>query len=242
MEETQFNNEETEQTPVDNEVEEELDQESQDSHDHEPDKSLDSNIVALREANKRMQKERDEYARKLQEMEYNRQQENSRQQPQQKKEEESNYSPDDLVEWKVVQRELAKRDEQFKRYQQQTEASSTEIRLRNEYPDFDSIVSADNIQLLNQLEPELSESIGSNPNMYKKAVAAYKAIKRFSIASTSSDSDKVKKNSLKPKPTNATSPQTSDSPLSKANAFGNSLSEEQRKNIWREMQEITGRR
>jgi hypothetical protein len=167
----------------------------------------------------------------------------SRQQPQQKQQEEStNYSPDDLVEWKVVHRELSKRDEQFKRYQQQNEASSAEIRLRNEYPDFDSVVSAENIQLFNQLEPELAETIGSSTNMYKKAVAAYKAIKKLSIADNSSDRDRVKNNALKPRPTNATSSKSSDSPLSKANAFGTSLSEDQKKAIWKEMQEITGRR
>jgi hypothetical protein len=246
MEENQFDNEEVEQTHVENEVDQEADQEAgQESaqEDSSTDKSLDSNIVALREANKKAIKERDEYAKRLQDIEYYRQQEMSRQQPQQNQQDEStNYSPDDLVEWKVVQKELAKRDEQFKRYQQQNEASSAESRLRNEYPDFDSVVSAENIQLFNQLEPELAETIGSSTNMYKKAVAAYKAIKKLSIADNSSDRNRIKNNALKPKPTSSTSSKSSDSPLSKANSYGNSLNDEQKNALWKEMQEVTGRR
>jgi len=194
------------------------------------------NIRFLREEKERLQKERDDYQRRLWEYERQQQQQAVQAKPQ------DNYkqpAPDDLVEYKDVQRLLKERDEENKRYRAQAEAATTEARLRSKFTDFDSVVSPENISMLNSMEPELAESIGSNPNMYNKAIAAYKAIKRLAPKDTyTEEKDRVVRNVAKPRPSNAASPKGSDSPLSKANAFGRGLSDEQKKAIYQEMQDI----
>jgi len=205
------------------------------NQDTEKDNSKEFNIRRLREEKDRAQKERDEYYRRLQDLE--------KQALEAQKPKDESYTPpapDDLVEWRQVERELKRRDEENKRYRQQAELSSTEARLKAKFSDFDSIVSSENISLLNAMEPELAESIAANPNMYNKAIAAYKAIKRLTPKDNFiEDKDRVMKNTAKPRPSNAASAK-SDSPLSKANAFSKGLSKEQKERIYKEMQDIIG--
>lgn len=62
---------------------------------------------------------------------------------------------------------------------QKKEASSADERLRLKYPDFDQMLSEENVQYLLKNEPTLVESIKSNPDPYKQAEAAYRLAKRF---------------------------------------------------------------
>jgi len=196
------------------------------------------NMRALREEKERLQKQNEEYLRRLWELE--KQKEAQQAVPEEKYTE---PGPDELVEWKQVRRELKKRDDELLRYRQQMEASSVETRIKAQYADFDKIVSSDNISLLNTMEPELANSIASNPDMYSKAVAAYKAIKKLALPKDeyTEEKDRILRNTAKPRPSNSTASQSSDSPLTKANAFGKGLTEEQKRAYWKEMQEITGR-
>lgn len=189
----------------------------------------DINIRQLREAKDQAQKERDELMRRLQEIE---------QAKQQNVEEEAPLSPDDLVEWRYVQKELKAVREQLNTYQQQSTATATETALRTKYSDFDSIVTKDNIELLRTMEPELADSINANPNLYNKAVAAYKAIKRLNEYRTDQDKERALKNMHKPRASNAASPQSGDTPLSKAHGYGQRMTEERRKEVYEEMQRI----
>jgi DNA repair exonuclease SbcCD ATPase subunit len=189
------------------------------------------NIRALREDRERLQRERDEYYRRLQELENQRA-------PQQAPQQEpyTPPAPDDLVEWRQVERELKRRDEENERYRKQMEMASVEARLKSQFPDFDSIVSSENINRLNMEEPELAKSIGSNQDPYTQAVAAYRAIKRISPSHDAyrDEKEKITKNNSKPRPSNA----TSKSPLTNANAFGKGLTAEQKRAIYKEMQDI----
>ena len=189
------------------------------------------NIRALREDRERFQRERDEYYRRLQELENQRA---AQQAPQQ--EPYTPPAPDDLVEWRQVERELKRRDEENERYRKQMEMASVESRLKSQFPDFDSVVSTDSVNRLNREEPELAMSIGSNKDPYTQAVAAYRAIKRMSPAHDPfrDEKEKVVKNNAKPRPSNA----TSKSPLTKADSFGKGLTQEQKYAIYRELQDI----
>jgi len=158
---------------------------------------------------------------------------------------EINLGDDDLFEgkhYKKLQKQLKKQEETLKKYQEQAQLTSTEARLHAQYADFDKVVSPENIKILRETEPELAEALASTPDLYSKAVSAYKMIKKLGIYvkdNYEQDREIAKKNSLKPKPLASVSPQQGDSPLTKVNAFANGLTPELKKQLWREMEEAS---
>ena len=196
-------------------------------------KHNDINIRQLREEKEKAQRERDDLLRRLQEIEQKKQQ--------QPIEEETVLNPDDLVEWRHVQKRFKNMEDQLKSYQQQSTLSSTEIALKNKFNDFDQVVTYENIEILRTLEPEIAESISSNQNLYNKGAAAYKAIKRLLEEKDTLNKEKAVQNMQKPRPSNTASPQYGDSPLSKANSFGKRMTEERRKEVYQEMKRILGK-
>ena len=113
---------------------------------------VDKNFRYLRQQNELLQKERDEYYRVLKNIESNQKQ---KQMP----EEINNLGPDDLVEWKHVQRELNKVKEELNTYKQQSYQHSAEARLKAQYPDFDRVVNEASISALREQYPELAQSL-----------------------------------------------------------------------------------
>lgn len=67
----------------------------------------------------------------------------------------------------------------LKKELQTKEAATSDERLRMKYPDFDQVLSEENVQYLLKNEPTLVESVKSNPDPYKQAEAAYRLAKRF---------------------------------------------------------------
>lgn len=187
----------------------------------------------------RYERERDELYRKLQEVE------NKKQQPiQQKieeKEEEFNLAPDDYVEAKYLKkydRTIKELKEELNNYKQQTTIANVDAKLKAKYPDIDSVVSRENLEILKSEYPELSDSINSNQDLYSKASAAYTLIKRLGIAQEDhyvEDKIKAQKNATKPRPLASVNPQQGDSPLSKANSFANGLTDDLKAQLRREM-------
>jgi hypothetical protein len=150
----------------------------------------------------------------------------SQQAPQEEEEEEISVDADALVEGKhlsKVNKHIKKLEAQLHQYQQQTVLSATEMRLKTQYPDFDSIVSKDNLESLRLAYPEIAQTINSSSDLYSKAVSAYTMIKKLGINEESETFDEEKavihKNANKPKPSAVLKPQQGDSPLTKANAF-----------------------
>jgi len=150
---------------------------------------------------------------------------------------------DDLFEgkhYKKIQRQLKKQKEELDKYREQSNATSTEAKLRQKYNDFDSVLTAENIERLRASEPEIAQTISSTQDIYTKAVSAYKMIKKLGIYvedNFDKDREMAKQNSLKPKPLASVSPQRGDSPLTRANAFANGLTPELKANLLREMNE-----
>jgi hypothetical protein len=54
-------------------------------------------------------------------------------------------------------------------------------KLEAEFPDFNTVVTIENIFSLCESDPDLADSILANPNTYSQSVAFYRAIKRFGI-------------------------------------------------------------
>jgi hypothetical protein len=148
---------------------------------------------------------------------------------------------DDLAEGKHLKKinaHIKKLEEQVKGYQQQSSEIGVETKIKQQYPDFDKIVSKDNIELLRSLHPEIAQTINSSNDLYSKAVSAYTMIKKLGIVQEDNfqqDRDLAQKNAAKPKPLTSASPQQGDSPLSHANAFANGLTDDLKKQLYREM-------
>jgi hypothetical protein len=199
-------------------------------------KPIDRNWKQLRDKAERLERERDEAIRYAQDL-------HKKQQPAQEEDNEVTINPDELVEGKHLSRvnkKIQKLEQEVQKYQKLSQESTVELQLRSQFPDFDKVVTQETLQTLRENDPELAESINYNPNLYNKAAAAYKAIKKMAIYKEDTyepDRERAAKNAAKPKPLSTISPQQGDTPLSHANAFAQGLTDDLKKNLWKEMEE-----
>lgn len=130
----------------------------------------------------------------------------------------------------------------FNRVQQEIKSLKEELiqtRLKAQYPDFDAIVNVDNLSALREAYPELAATIQSSPDLYTQAASAYTLIKKFGLApdhEVIANKNRVAANYTKPRPASSLSPQQGQSPLSRANAFSEGLTDDLRKELLKEMQ------
>jgi hypothetical protein len=222
-------------------VQEEQQQESEPVETIESVKAM--NYRMMREAKERAERERDEamkYAMSFQQQK----------QKQVEPEVEEDYlsglgiDNDGLAEGKhlrQVLKEVRELKKELNSYKSKSTLDHVEVRLKTQYPDFDNVVTKDNIDTLASINPDLAEMIHNTPDMYKKAKIAYDMVKQLGIYKDRSfDNEKVvaHKNAAKPRPLASVSPQQGDTPLSKANAFANGpLSKEIKNQHYKEMLE-----
>jgi len=147
-------------------------------------------------------------------------------QPQEDAEEEIAVDADALVEGKhlsKVSKHIKKLEQQLQQYQQQSVVNATELRLKTQYPDFDNVVTRENLESLRLTYPEIANTINSSSDLYSKAVSAYTMIKKLGLTADVEDYAEEKavihKNANKPKPSAVLNPSQSESPMSKVNAF-----------------------
>ena len=109
------------------------------------------NWRSLREKAQKAERERDELLKKLQE------QQNSHKQQQ------DDYKPidDDLASGKDIKRIEKQQAQRIAQLEQQV----IESKLKSQYPDFDEVVNQDTLGMLQDVDPELAESLASNPNL-----------------------------------------------------------------------------
>jgi hypothetical protein len=120
----------------------------------------------------------------------------------------------------------------------QREASTMEERILAKYPDYEQVVTPENIELLKKTEPELALSLHSlEKDPYSQAIAAYKLMKKTAPAPSKVvpiERKKALENSQKPVSVQAVSKQSG---LNYASAFEGGLTPELRKQIYAEMQQ-----
>lgn len=199
----------------------------------------------LREKSSRAERERDEAMRRLSEYERMLAQQASQPKPQEAPEDDDiKLGDDELAEGKhlsKVGRKIKKLEEQLKQYQQQTTIQTTEARLKATYPDFEAVVTRENLEKFSAQYPELSSTINTSSNdIYAKAVSAYTMIKKFGITTEpvyEAEKIQAQKNAAKPRPLSSVSPQQGESALTRANAFANGLTNEVKEQLRREMEE-----
>ena len=161
--------------------------------------------------------------------------------------EEIRIQPDDLVEGKHLSRydkKIRKMEQQIREYQAKTYETTAETRIKQEFPDYDKVVTQESLYILQNQFPELAQSISSNPDLYSKAKAAHLAITKLGINpnDTSIQQETINKNVAKPKPLASIAPQQGDSPLTRANAFASGLTQELKDQLYKEALEAANSR
>jgi hypothetical protein len=223
-------------------IDQEIDVQSQPSQESD----YNRNMRAMREKAKQAEKERDEalrMAKKLSEMQ-EQYQKPVQQEPNNDYDVEDSdnlgINDDDLVEGKhlgKVAKQMRDLKKQLKQYQQQSNLASTEAKLKAQYPDFEQVLSKDNIDTFRYAYPELAATIDSTQDVYTKAVSAYTLIKKFGVyAPEVTEKERITKNISKPRAAVSITPQHGDSPISRANAFANGLTKDLQEQMFKEMQ------
>lgn len=202
------------------------------------------NIRMLREKSERMEREKMELERRLREYE-------EKMTPSAATSDEEDYTlnlgENDLAEGKhltKLQKQVKKQQESLLKMQQQTQAMLVETRLKAEHSDIDKVVTEENIKTLKELYPEIASTLNSSTDYYNKAKAAYTMIKKLGIHvedNFAQEREIVQRNAAKPRPLASVSPQQAESPLSRANAFANGLTDELKAQLFKEMTEAAKR-
>lgn len=155
---------------------------------------------------------------------------------------EISIQPDDLVEGKHLNKynkKLRKLEQQLSEYKNHSSELVAENRIKQEFPDFDKVVNEESLYILQTQFPELAQSIKSNPDLYSKAKAAHLAITKLGInpndVNINNNQNIIDKNLSKPRPVASIAPQVGDSPLTRANAFANGLTDELKQQLYKEM-------
>lgn len=190
----------------------------------------DKNFAALRDSKNKIEQERDDYLQRIKV--YEEQQKKAATPPKKEK----YRDPSDLAEYQDLM-DLRKEMEEAKSQQTQL---SMEIKLRQNFPDIDAVLSKENIAKFSSQEPELAAMLSENNNMYSKAAIAYKHIKRMNDGSASfqQERDAISANASKPRSSASVG---KASPISEVNDLI-SNPEERRKRLYREMQAASQRK
>lgn len=219
-------NEVDETTP---ETHEALPQEGDQSAQEDPQeknwRELRQTLKEFKNENKEIRRENQYLAQKLMEMDSGK---NSAAQ------EEEKFDEDELVTYKT----LKKYDQKLTQKIKAAESAAAVDRLKVQFKDFDEVVTAENVQYLQENEPELVASLQNLKNEpYKQAVAAYKLLKKTDYYTQKGGMEmkkRVEENSKKPASSHSARKGTA---LADANRFANGLTPDLKSQLWKEMQE-----
>lgn len=230
------------------EYEQEVEEESYEIEEEQPvqqvaKKGKDDNLRILRERAMKAEREREEalqYIKSLQQ---------TSQKPQQIQREEDDFEiavdDESLVEGKHLKeliqevKNLKKTVRQYEQKSLKNDQQTVELRLRNQFPDFDQVVTHDNLVQLRSMNPDLADTILKNEDQFKQAKLAYEMVKQLGIYQGQQFEEErriAQKNIAKPKPLTSLSPTRSENPLSRVNAFANApLTKEVKATMYQEM-------
>lgn len=141
---------------------------------------------------------------------------------------------------KSLKQELKNTKRQFEEYNQQNALTQAEMRLKNQFNDFDIIVTQDNLRKLEAQKPALYRTILSNPDVYDKGYAAYEFIKNGGILDNQYHEleKRVEENRSKPRSAANAAPQSGDTPLARVGDYDRRvLSEDRKDQLRRQVEE-----
>lgn len=114
----------------------------------------------------------------------------------------TDYDDDHDSEEKRIQREveriLSERDKKNASAEEERRKHEVPVRLRQDYNDFDKIVTTENLDYLEFKYPEVANALKHTPEGYDKWKNAYQAVKRF-VPSAGQDPKKAEDNLAKPR-------------------------------------------
>ena len=119
-------------------------------------------------------------------------------------------------------------------------ASTAEERIRMKYPDFDDVLTDENIQFLRENKPSLVRSVLANSDPYAQAEAAYELAKSFCPQNNSESRENMKKlEENKAKPLSSNAVKKPSSALDNAHAYtqDKQLTKEGRDYYYQQMQQ-----
>jgi len=217
----------------------------------QPEDDKAQNFKAIRESNARLQRENEElrqqtqvYDSRLAEIEKSMQQQ-SRPATPDEVDELAELSGDD---WTTREQAEKLAERKFKKlYQEQREKEDKKRheaekknmlealpkRLNKELPDFDSVVTKDNVEYLKANKPHIASSLAANTDPYQQALSVYDAVKAFCPSVGVQDEQaRMDKNATRPGTLGAAK---GSSPLSQAGSFEKGLTPDLRKQLQKEM-------
>ena len=181
------------------------------------------NLQALRESRKQLQRERDDYAMRLQALEA----------AQSRKPIDGNTSIDEDDYVDPTQKEI----KQIKHHIAEMAVNNSRMKLQTQYPDFKAIVNDESIAILKQRFPEVASTLDQSTDLYTTGVSAYNIIKKFGLNISEEEAvtnvvqkQKVVSNVAKPRPVSS---MKSASALSHANDYSDLSRKEVRDEIIR---------
>ena len=208
-------------------------------------KTKEENFRDIRLAKERAERERDAMMSQMIEMQMRMQQQVQKPIEPVVEPMDFNIDPEDLASGKhlmVLKQQSQKQAKELADLKFQMQQDAVRNRLRSEHKDYETVVSTENIKILEEQYPDIHATLDKNPDLYGMGTAAYKIMKQFGIHKVAQkeaiyEEDRVRTiaNAAKPRPLASVSPQQGDSPLSKANAFANGLTEELREQLRKEM-------
>jgi len=158
------------------------------------------------------------------------------------KEEEINLSEDDLPTYGHVKKAWKKgKKEMVDEIRREVRAEIAQSTLKLRYPDYDDIVTSENIEILKNQKPELAATLASASDPYAQAVAVYDALKMIGAdvpKRNSLEKEKALKNAQKPLSVNAVAKQSA---IGQAHIFENGLTPELKKQLRKEMEDARRR-
>jgi hypothetical protein len=158
--------------------------------------------------------------------------------PKQEVDELDSLADDDIV-TKAQARKMAEkmaRQEAEKLFRER-DASTVGERVKIKFPDYDDVVTEENVQLLKKQKPELALSLAHNPDPYAQAIAVYDSLKMIGVNGQKVppvEKEKALKNAQKPLSVNAI---TQNSAIGNVHLFENGLTPQLKEQLWKEMKE-----
>lgn len=149
---------------------------------------------------------------------------------------------DGLVEGKQLKQILKKQRElekELRSYKQKSTTESVELRLKSQYPDFDKVLSQDNLVKLRSVNPDLADVILSTNDLYKQGSIAYQMIKQYGIHKDpiyNPEKEAINKNIVKPRST------SNASPISRVSMYDGPLTKQQKDELYRQVLADAARR
>jgi hypothetical protein len=203
------------------------------------------NFRVLREKTERLEWENREYQRK--ELQRLQEEELRRSKPVQQ-EDDSNIADDDYTAKKDVEKIFNKKNKVYEERINKLEQMLVEKQLKEDYPDFDNVVTDENMKKLAAKFPHHVRNLSYSPNYYDRAAAAYELITDKKINAeveqehqTQVIKQKIQNNLNRTKSAATVASSATSSALARAANYTDELTPERKQQLWKEMQDTKRR-